>query len=123
MLPPWALWLIGATFSIICALIGVIYVANQRRDDKQDTRAEALEAADVRQFEARIAVKERLRAAETEIQLLKAEVANLRERWHEQHGETAKALASWYTSIIEQMNRQLDDIRRQLGKARHTDER
>lgn len=34
---------------------------------------------------------------------------------HEQQGETARALASWYTSIVEQMNRQLDDIRRQLG--------
>lgn len=115
MIPAWVLWAIGATFGTICALIGIIYAAGQRRDDKQDQRAENTEAAHERLSETAAATKERLRAAEIEIQVLKSEVAGLRERWHEQQGETARALASWYTSIVEQMNRQLDDIRRQLG--------
>lgn len=118
MLPSWALWAIGATFSTLCALVAVIYVANQRRDDKQDARADSAEAENDRQNETAAAIKERLRAAEIEIQVLKTEVAGLRERWHEQHGETARALASWYTSIIEQLNKQLEDIRRQLSQPR-----
>lgn len=116
MIPAWALWAIGGAFGTICALIGIIYAAGQRRDDKQDERAGHTEGALERLAETAAASKERLRAAEIEIQVLKSEVAGLRERWHEQQGDTARALASWYTSIVEQMNRQLDDIRRQLGQ-------
>lgn len=116
MISAWVLWAIGATFGTICALLGIIYAAGQRRDDKQDQRAENSEAAHERLAETEAATKERLRAAEIEIQVLKSEVAGLRERWHEQQGDTARALASWYTSIVEQMNRQLEDIRRQLGQ-------
>jgi chromosome segregation ATPase len=123
MISAWALWAIGAAFSVFCALIGVIYIAGQRRDDKQDSRSEAIEVENDRQNETATAMRERLRAAEIEIQVLKSEVGAIRERWHEQQGETARALASWYSSIIDTLNRQLADIRRQLGRARDSGER
>lgn len=107
-LPSWVIWAIGTAFGTICALIGVIYIASQRRDDKQDARAEAIEVANQRQDETATATRERLRAAEIEIQVLKSEVYGLRERWHQQHGETARALAAWYSSLHEQIGRQIE---------------
>jgi hypothetical protein len=105
MLESWALWAIGAAVGIISALVAVIYTAGQHRDDKQDQRFEMIESMLEKHVETMTAFRERLRAEEIETQVLKTEVAGLRDRWHDMTSETRRALTSWYSSIMEQIHK------------------
>lgn len=106
-------WLLGAALGVICALIGAIYVSSQRRDDKQDARFEMLEQALNRHSAEDGAAHERIRALETEVANIKGseiagikiEVRGLRERWHDLRSETTRTLASWYTSIMDEVTK------------------
>jgi hypothetical protein len=95
---PWQI--LGVAVGIVCALIGVIYYAGQHRDDKQDERAASNEKAFDEHVRDDVAAHERLRAVETEVANLKAEVSGLRQRWHDLRGEITHTLASWYADIM-----------------------
>lgn len=90
---------------IVCGLVGVIYYAGQNRDDKQDARAERNEQRMERHVTEDVAAHERLRAVETEVTNLKAEVAGLRQRWHDLRSEITHTLATWYSDIMERLRK------------------
>jgi predicted nucleic acid-binding Zn-ribbon protein len=92
--------IIGTAVVVICGLVGVIYWSGQSRDDKQDTRAERNEKAFNEHVRDDMAAHERLRAVETEVATLKAEVKSLREKWHDLRSEVTHTLATWYTDIV-----------------------
>lgn len=93
-------WLIALAVSIVCGLIGIIYLAGQSRDDKQDARAERNETALADHVRDDIEAHERIRALETKVDSHDREIANLRERWHDLRNEISQTLSSWYLSII-----------------------
>lgn len=93
-------WLIALAVSIVCGLVGVIYLAGQSRDDKQDARAERNEKALADHVREDVSAHERLRAVETKVESLEREVTGLRERWHDLRTEISQTLSSWYLSIV-----------------------
>lgn len=93
---PWAV--VGIAATIICGLIGVIYWSGRSRDEKQD---EAL----AEHVKDDIKAHERLTAMETEVSTLKVEVGKLRDMRHDILDQVSHSLASWYTSIVEMINR------------------
>ena len=95
---PWQI--LGGAIVLVCSLVGIIYWAGQHRDDKQDDRAAANEKAFGEHVRDDVAAHERLKAVETEVATLKAEVSGLRQRWHDLRGEITHTLASWYSDII-----------------------
>jgi hypothetical protein len=100
---PWQI--ISGAVVIVCGLVGVIYWAGQSRDDKQDERASGNERAFDEHVRDDVAAHERLRAVETEVANLKAEVSGLRQRWHDLRSEVTHTLATWYTEIIGKMKK------------------
>lgn len=93
-------WLIALAVSIVCGLIGVIYLAGQSRDDKQDARAERSEKALADHVRDDIEAHERLKALETKVETHDREIANLRERWHDLRTEISQTLSGWYLSLV-----------------------
>lgn len=98
-------WLIAIALGIACSLVGVIYLAGQNRDDKQDARFDRDEEALADHVKDDVSAHERLKAVETKVEHLEREVGGLRERWHDLRGEISQTLASWYTSIIKLINK------------------
>jgi hypothetical protein len=95
------LWqILAVAVGIVCGLVGVIHYDGKRRDDKQDERATDNERAFDEHVRDDVAAHERLRAVETEVANLKAEVSGLRQRWHDLRGEITHTLASWYADIM-----------------------
>jgi hypothetical protein len=100
---PWQI--ISVAVGIVCTLIGIIYYAGQHRDDKQDERATGNEKAFDEHVRDDVAAHERLRAVETEVANLKAEVSGLRQRWHDLRSEVTHTLSSWYVEIIDKIKK------------------
>jgi hypothetical protein len=103
LMDPWQI--IGIAVVIVCSLVGVIYWAGQHRDDKQDARFDTDEAAFKEHVRDDVDAHERLKAVETEVATLKAEVSGLRQRWHDLRGEITHTLSSWYVEIIEKIKK------------------
>lgn len=97
--------IVALAVGVVCALIGVIYWAGQHRDDKQDQRFDVDELAFKEHVRDDVAAHERLRAVETEVAHLKAEVKGLREKWHDLRSEVTHVLASWYTDILDKIRK------------------
>lgn len=93
-------WLIAIGVSIVGGLIGVIYLAGQSRDDKQDARHERHEKALADHIKDDISAHERLRAVETKVESHDREIAGLRDRWHDLRGEISTTLGNWYVSVM-----------------------
>lgn len=100
---PWQI--VALAVVIVCGLVGVIYWAGQNRDDKQDARFALDEAAFKEHVRDDVQAHERLKAVETEVANLKAEVSGLRQRWHDLRNEVTHTLSSWYTDIIEKIKK------------------
>jgi hypothetical protein len=100
-----AVWVAGIAISVIGGLIYVIYLQGQHRDDKQDERAAGNEKAFDEHVRDDVAAHERLRAVETEVANLKAEVSGLRQRWHDLRSEITHTLSTWYVEIIEKIKK------------------
>lgn len=98
-------WVWALVVSIAGALIGVIYLAGQQRDDKQDERSDKDERALADHIKDDISAHERLKAVETKVEQLDREVTGLREKWHDLRGEIAQTLSSWYTSIVKMIGK------------------
>lgn len=99
-------WLIAIGVSIVGGLIGVIYLAGQTRDDKQDARAERNEKALADHVRDDISAHERLRAVETKVESHDREIANIRERWHDMRTEISTTLGNWYVNIVKMIGKQ-----------------
>jgi len=93
-------WVWAIVVGIAGGLIGVIYWASQRRDDKQDERAERNEKVLAEHIREDVLAHERLRAVETKVDNLEREVNGLRERWHDLRSEISTTLGNWYVNIV-----------------------
>lgn len=104
---PWQV--IGIAVAIVCALIGVIYLAGQSRDDKQDARADKDEQALREHARDDVRAHERLTAVETKVETLTTEVRSLREMRHDIIEQVSHSLASWYTDILKTIDKWKQD--------------
>lgn len=95
--------LVTIALGVICGLIGVIYYAGQSRDDKQDARFEKNEATVKEHIRDDILAHERLKAVETKVETLQTEVKTLRDMRHDIIEQVSHSLASWYTSILKEI--------------------
>lgn len=98
-------WVIGLAAGIVCALVGIIYWAGQGRDDKQDARFERDEKAVSDHIKEDASMHERIVRVETKVETLEAEVGKIRDMRHEIIEHTTKAIAEWYTNIIERFKK------------------
>lgn len=103
-------WIIGIAVTIVCALIGVIYLAGQSRDDKQDARFERAEKSLDDHAKEDASMHERIVRVETEVQVLKVEVGKIRDMRHEIMDHTTRVLSEWYTNVIEQVGKRFADL-------------
>lgn len=92
-----AKWLAAFVFPIIFGLIGVLYAAGQRRDDKQDIRATEKENT-IDEHSQEIA------KLMTDVANLKEEVRGVRKRYHDYRDEVTHTLAGWYTDVTKTVN-------------------
>jgi len=102
MMEPWA-WAI--ILPVIIGLIGVIYTAGQRRDDKQDVRMEKNEQAFDDKVKADAALHERVVRTETKVEINVDEIAKLRDMRHSILDDVTKTLAGWYSEIMDQIRK------------------
>jgi hypothetical protein len=101
-------WQIAASaFAVICGLVGIIYWAGQNRDDKQDARFTTNETNLKEHIREDIRAHERLTAVETKVEHLQSEVGKLRDMRHEIIEQCTRALADWYSKVIEMINKKL----------------
>lgn len=100
---PWQI--VGTAFVVVCGLVAVIYYAGQHRDDKQDERATGNEQSFSAHVRDDTAAHERLKAVETEVAHLKAEVVGLRQRWHDLRSEVTHTLSTWYVDLVEKIKK------------------
>lgn len=107
-----AAWIAGIAASIICGLIGIIYLAGQNRDDKQDARFERDEESLNDHIRDDTAMHERLVRVETKVDTLKEEVEKIRDMRHEILEHTTKAISEWYISIMEHVRKLIDQVRK-----------
>lgn len=103
-------WVIGIAASIVCALIGVIYLAGQGRDDKQDARFERDEKAVSDHIKEDASMHERIVRVETKVEALEVEVGKIRDMRHEIMKHTTEALASWYASVVDIVGKRFAEL-------------
>jgi hypothetical protein len=99
-------WIWALVVSIAGALIGVIYLAGQQRDDKQDARAERNEKALADHIKDDINAHERIKALEIKVDNHDREIASIRERWHDLRSEISTTLGNWYVNIVKMIGKQ-----------------
>lgn len=107
---PWQI--ITLAIVVVSGLIGVIYVAGQSRDDKQDARFDRDEAEVKEHIRDDAQAHERLMAVETKVDTLQIEVNSLRQMRHEIIEHVSHSLASWYTNILKQMQEMAEKLRK-----------
>jgi hypothetical protein len=103
-------WIVGIALPVVCALIGVIYLAGQSRDDKQDARIERNEHAFNEHVRECVVKHERIVRNETKVETLETEVGKLRDMRHEMMKHTTEALASWYVSVVEMIGKRVAEL-------------
>lgn len=91
----------GIAITIIGGLVGVIYLAGQHRDDKQDARFDTDEATLKEHVRDDVKAHERLVVVETKVESLETEVKALRDMRHQIIEHCTKALAEWYQKVVE----------------------
>lgn len=89
-------WMWAVAVPVALALAGLVLRLASRQPDRTEKRLDDHVAEDVK-------VHERVVKIETEVSTLKDEVKALREMRHEIMDHVTKALASWYTSIIDRL--------------------
>jgi hypothetical protein len=103
-------WILGISTTIVCGLIGVIYLAGQGRDDKQDARIESNEEEFSDHVKEDASMHERVVRVETKIENLESEVGKLRDMRHEIMSHTTAALSSWYASVVEMVGKRFAEL-------------
>lgn len=103
-------WIIGLAATIVCALVGAIYMAGQGRDDKQDARFDRNEEAFKEHGKEDSAIHERVVRLETDMATVKGEVKALRDMRHEIIEHTTRAISEWYASVIEQLGKRYAEL-------------
>jgi uncharacterized protein YdcH (DUF465 family) len=101
-------WIIGLSISIVCSLIGVIYLTSRARDDRQDARTDSNEAHFAQHIKDDNRMHERIVRQETKMETLEAEVAKLRDMRHEILDSVTHRLAEWHTEIIAFIRKMLE---------------
>lgn len=96
-------WVWAIIVSVAGGLIGIIYWAGQRRDDKQDARAEKNEEALADHTKDDIQAHERLRALEADMVTLKDRVRDIGRSVHEAREAFRIAIAEVYKFITEKV--------------------
>lgn len=96
-------WLIGIGVTIVCGLIGVIYLAGQQRDNKQDARFDRDEKALSDHSREDIQAHERLRALEADMVTVKERLRDVGRSVHEAREAFRIAIAEIYKFITEKM--------------------
>lgn len=103
-------WVIGIAAGIVCALVGVIYLAGQGRDDKQDVRFDRNEKDFSEHVKEDALMHERIVRVETKVEALETEVSKLREMRHDIMKHTTEALASWYASVVDIVGKRFAEL-------------
>lgn len=103
-------WIIGIAVTIVCGLIGVIYLAGQSRDDKQDARFERDEQVFNAHSKEDASMHERIVRVETKVENLESEVEKLRDMRHEILSHTTEAISSWYANVVEMVGKRFAEL-------------
>lgn len=94
-----SIWAVLVTaISIIGTLVGAIWLLLRAKVERNDSKIDEHIKDDIE-------AHERLKAVETKVENLEREVMGLRERWHDLRNEISHTLASWYTSVIQMINK------------------
>lgn len=96
-------WLIATGIGIACSLVGVIYLAGQNRDDKQDARAEKNEKTLADHSKEDVAAHERLRALEADMVTVKERVRDVGRSVHDAREAFRIAIADMYKFLSEKI--------------------
>jgi len=105
-------WIVVIAVSIVSGLIGIIYLAGQSRDNKQDERAERNEKALADHSKEDTRIHERVVRLETTVEAHDKELGKLRDMRHDILDSVTKTLAGWYSEIMEAMRRMIDQIKK-----------
>lgn len=94
---------------LVCAaligLVGVIYWAGQRRDDKQDDRFDIDENEFNEHVKEDRAAHERIARVEERVIVLETEQKTTRKHMHDLRDEVSKTVSGWYLEILRLINR------------------
>ena len=90
-----ALWIVGIAVPIILGLISVIYLAGQRRDDKQDERFDKIEERLDETAKDSVRKHERITALETDMEHTKKEADRLARNIHDLRNGIQETIKEW----------------------------
>lgn len=96
---------ITLVFAALAGLVGVIYWAGQRRDDKQDDRFDTDENEFNEHIKEDRAAHERIARVEERVIVLETEQTTTRKHIHDLRAEVSKTLSGWYLEILKLINR------------------